>query len=206
MSQLLTIHPKNPQNRLVQEAVERLLNGGVIAYPTDSGYALGCRLGDKAALERMRSIRDLDKKHNFTLICRDLSDVGTYAKFDTPVYRLLKSTTPGPYTFILKATKEVPKRILHPKRKTIGLRIPSNLIALALLMALDEPMLSTTLILPGDEFPINDPEEIYFRLERELDLVIDGGFCGIEPTTVVELFDGERRIIRKGKGESTPFL
>lgn len=200
MSQFFQIHPDNPQARLVGQAVDILHKGGVIAYPTDSAYALGCHLGDKKALETIRRIRQLDDKHNFTLMCRDLSEIATYAKLDNWAYRLLKAHTPGAYTFILPATNEVPRRLLHPKRRTIGLRVPDNAIALALLESLGEPIMSVTLHLPGDEYPLTDPWDIRETLEHQLDLVIDGGFCGMEPTTVVELLDDAPRVTRQGKG------
>lgn len=205
MSQYFRIHPENPQLRLIRQAVEIVQNGGVIAYPTDSAYALGCHIGDKAALNRIRQIRRLDSDHNFTLVCRDLSDLGIYARVDNSVYRLLKTATPGPYTFILRATKEVPRRLVHPKRRTIGLRVPDNTICQALLNELGEPLMSSTLILPGQELPMTDPEEIRDQLERQLDLVIDGGFCGLEPTTVVNLEDDVPKITREGCGDTTLF-
>jgi tRNA threonylcarbamoyl adenosine modification protein (Sua5/YciO/YrdC/YwlC family) len=201
VSQFFKIHPVNPQARLIAQTVEIIKNGGIIVYPTDSGYALGCQLGDKSALDRICEIRALDAHHHFTLICRDLSEAGVYAHFDTPVFRLLKAYTPGAYTFILSATKEVPRRLMHPKRKTIGIRIPDNTIAQAILTQLNEPMLTTTLILPGDDISMTDPEEIRNRLEKKVDLVIDGGFCGIEPTTLVDLTDEKPQVLRKGKGE-----
>jgi len=206
MSQFLVIHPENPQMRLIDQAVEIIRNGGVAVYPTDSTYALGCHIGDKAAQERICHIRNLTEKHNFTIICRDLSDAGVYARFDTPVFRLLRANTPGPYTFILRATKEVPRRLLHPKRKTIGVRIPDHRIIQVMLAELQEPMLTTTMIMPGDEYPMRDPEEIRERLERQVDLIIDGGLCGIEPTTMVDLSGEEAKVIREGKGASFPFL
>ena len=206
MSQFFRVHPDNPQVRLIAQAVEIIRNGGVLAYPTDSTYALGCHLGDKAALERIRQIRNLDKKHNLTLICRDLSEVGIYARFDTPIFRLLKMHIPGPYTFILLATKEVPRRLMHPKRKTIGLRIPDHKITQALLTELNEPMLTTTLILPENGLPMTDPVEIRKQLEKQLDLVIDGGFCGTDPTTLVDLSGDMPKVLRKGKGDPSPFL
>jgi tRNA threonylcarbamoyl adenosine modification protein (Sua5/YciO/YrdC/YwlC family) len=206
MSQFFQIHPDNPQQRLINQAVDIVRGGGVIAYPTDSAYALGCHIGDKSALDRIRKIRNLDAKHNFTLMCRDLSELATYAKVDNSAYRLLKAHTPGAFTFILKATAEVPKRLMHPKRRTIGLRVPENQIALDLLAALDEPLMSVTLILPGDEYPLMDPYDIRTSLEHQVDLVIDGGFCGMEPTTVVELFDDMPRILRQGKGDAQEFL
>lgn len=205
MSQYFRIHPDNPQLRLIRQAVDIIRAGGVIAYPTDSAYALGCHLGDKTALNRIRQIRRLDDKHNFTLVCRDLSDLGVYAKVDNAVYRLLKTATPGPYTFILEATREVPRRLVHAKRKTIGLRVPDHEICRALLNELGEPLMSSTLILPDAEQPMNDPEEIRDRLEHQLDLVIDGGLCGLEPTTVVNLEDDVPRITREGCGDVSLF-
>ncbi|MGY8859719.1 MAG: L-threonylcarbamoyladenylate synthase, partial [Pseudomonadales bacterium] len=189
MSQFYQIHPENPQARLIRNAVDIIHNGGVVVYPTDSGYALGCHIGDKTALDRIRRIRKLDDKHNFTLVCRDLSEIATYAKVNNTSYRLLRHTTPGAYTFILQATSEVPRRLMHPKRKTVGLRVPDNAIAAALLADLGEPLMSVTLIMPGDEFPLTDPYDIRETLEHEVDLVIDGGYCGMEPTTVVDLAD-----------------
>ncbi len=200
MSQFFQIHPDNPQRRLIDKAVEIINGGGVIVYPTDSGYALGCCLGDKAAMERIRSIRQVDAKHNFTLVCRDLSEISLYAKVENRVYRFIKNHTPGPYTFILKATKEVPRRLQNPKRKTIGLRVPDNHIAQLLLEALSEPLMSSTLILPGDDMPLTDPYDIRDTLEHSLDLVIDGGYCGFEPTTVVEFTDDTPVVVRQGLG------
>lgn len=200
MSQFFQIHPENPQKRLIKQAVDIIHKGGVIVYPTDSAYALGCHLGDKSALERIKRIRQLDDKHNFTLVCRDLSEIGTYAKVDNRAYRLLKSHTPGPYTFILKATSEVPRRLMHPKRRTIGLRIPENQVALDLMAELGEPIMSTTLILPGEDEPMMDPYEIRDLLQHDVDLVIDGGYCGMEPTTVVNLSEELPEIIREGAG------
>lgn len=205
MSQFFQIHPDNPQPRLIGRAVEIVRGGGVIAYPTDSAYALGCQLGDKAALERIRRIRRLDDTHNFTLVCRDLSELGTYARVNNGVYRLIRNHTPGPYTFILRATDEVPRRLLHPKRRTIGLRVPENNIALALLEALGEPLMSVTLILPGETLPETDPEMIRERLQRDIDLVIDGGVCGPEPTSVIDLADDVPVIVREGRGDIEPF-
>jgi tRNA threonylcarbamoyl adenosine modification protein (Sua5/YciO/YrdC/YwlC family) len=206
MSQFFRVHPENPQVRLIAQAVVIIRNGGVIAYPTDSTYALGCHLGDKTALERIRQIRNLDEKHNLTLICRDLSEVSIYARFDTPVFRLLKAHTPGPYTFILRATKEVPRRLMHPKKKTIGLRIPDHKITQALLTGLNEPMITTTLILPENRLAMTDPVEIRKRLEKQLDLVIDGGFCGTDSTTLVDLSGDEPKVLRAGKGDPSAFL
>lgn len=205
MSQFFTIHPHNPQLRLIHQAVEIIRRGGVVVYPTDSGYALGCHLGDKHAMERIRRIRRLDKHHNFTLVCRDLSELGRYARVDNAAFRLLKNYTPGPYTFILQATSEVPRRLLHPKRKTIGLRVPDNPIALALLEELDEPMMSVTLMLPGEDMPLTDPYDIRQTLEHELDLVIDGGFCGMEPTSVIDLVEDTPQIVRRGLGDVSHF-
>ena len=205
MSQFFQIHPDNPQTRLIGRAVEILRSGGVIAYPTDSAYALGCQLGDKAALERIRRIRRLDDNHNFTLVCRDLSELGTYARVNNSVYRMIRNHTPGPYTFILRATDEVPRRLLHPKRRTIGLRVPENRIALALLEALGEPIMSVTLIMPGDAEPMIDPEDIRERLQRDIELVIDGGVCSAEPTSVIDLADDVPVIVREGRGDVTPF-
>ena len=205
MSQFYQIHPDNPQARLIRNAVDIIHNGGVVVYPTDSAYALGCHIGDKTALDRIRRIRKLDDKHNFTLVCRDLSEIATYAKVNNTSYRLLRHTTPGAYTFILQATSEVPRRLMHPKRKTVGLRVPDNAIAAALLADLGEPLMSVTLIMPGDEFPLTDPYDIRETLEHEVDLVIDGGYCGMEPTTVVDLADDRSVILRAGKGDVTPF-
>lgn len=205
MSQFFQIHPDNPQARLITQAVAIVRAGGVIVYPTDSAYALGCHLGDKAALERIRRIRKLDTDHNFTLVCRDLSELGTYARVNNSVFRLIRNHTPGPYTFILKATEEVPRRLLHPKRRTIGLRVPENRIALDLLAALGEPLMSVTLMLPGDDLPMTDPELIRERLQREVDLVIDGGICGHEPTSVIDLADDVPVIVRQGRGDTAPF-
>jgi tRNA threonylcarbamoyl adenosine modification protein (Sua5/YciO/YrdC/YwlC family) len=202
MSQFFQIHPDNPQQRLVGQAVDIINDGGVIVYPTDSGYALGCHIGDKSAMERIRSIRQVDDKHNFTLVCRDLSELALYATVDNTAYRLIKNHTPGPYTFILKATKEVPQRLRNPKRKTIGLRVPENHIAIALLGTLGEPLMSSTLILPGDDMPLTDPYDIRDTLEHSLDLVIDGGYCGFEPTTVVDLTGELPVVTRQGLGSS----
>jgi tRNA threonylcarbamoyl adenosine modification protein (Sua5/YciO/YrdC/YwlC family) len=203
MSQFFQIHPVNPQARLIHQAVEIIRADGLIVYPTDSSYALGCHVGDKTGMERIRRIRDLDNKHNFTLVCRDLSEIATYAKVDNSGYRLLKSLTPGPYTFILKATHEVPRRLQNPKRKTIGIRIPAHPIAQALLAELGEPLMSSTLILPGQENPETDAHDIRQRLEHDVDLVIDGDSCGLEPTTVIDLVDGSMEVVRKGRGSDT---
>ncbi len=205
MSQFFQIHPDNPQKRLISQAADIVRKGGVIAYPTDSAYALGCHLGDKSAMEKIRRIRRLDDKHNFTLMCRDLSELSVYAKVDNQTFRAIKNHTPGPYTFILQATGEVPRRLQHPKRKTIGLRIPQNNIALELMAELGEPLMSVSLILPGDELPLLDPYDIRETLEHELDLVIDGGFCGMEATTVIDLSEDPPVLLRRGVGDPVPF-
>lgn len=200
MAQLFSIHPENPQARLISQAVEVIRKGGLVAYPTDSAYALGCHIGDKFALDRIRGIRQLDKDHNFTLMCRDLSEIATYAKVNNQVFRMIKALTPGPFTFILEATSETPRRLKHPKRKTIGLRVPNNPITLALLEELNEPMMTSTLIMPGDEQPLTEPYDIRETLQHQLELVIDGGFCGMEATTVVDMTDDEPVILRQGCG------
>jgi tRNA threonylcarbamoyl adenosine modification protein (Sua5/YciO/YrdC/YwlC family) len=205
MAQYFQIHPTHPQLRLIKRAVDIVRAGGVIAYPTDSSYALGCHIGDKEAMERIRRIRRVDDNHNFTLVCRDLSEVAQYARVSNADYRLLKANTPGPYTFILPATREVPRRLQHPRRKTIGLRVPDHVIAQALLTELNEPLMSSTLMMPGDDLPLSDPEDIRSRLEHDVDLVVDGGFCGLEPTTVVELEAGHATLTRQGKGDSARF-
>lgn len=205
MSQYFRIHPENPQKRLISQACEIIRRGGLIAYPTDSGYALGCQIGDKNAMERLRRIRQLDHDHNFTLVCRDLSELSTYAKVNNSVFRMMKAHTPGAYTFVLPATKEVPKRLQHAKRKTIGLRIPDNPIALELLEELNEPLMTSTLILPDDTMPMTDAEEINDLLAKQLDLIIDGGFCGSEPTTVIEFIDDTPEVVRVGQGDPEPF-
>ena len=202
MSQFFEIHPDNPQRRLVSQAVDIIRDGGVIVYPTDSCYALGCHVGDKQAMERISRIRHTDRNHDFTLVCRDLSDIATYARVDNSVYRTLKSLTPGPYTFILKATSEVPRRLQNPKRKTIGIRVPDNRIAQALLEELGEPMMSSTLILPGNELPETEPDEIHDKLAKQVDLIVDGGHCGFEPTSVLSIGEGgDIDIVRRGRGD-----
>lgn len=205
MSQYFVIHPQNPQPRLIRQAVAIVRDGGVIAYPTDSSYALGCRIGDRAAMEQLRRIRQIDETHHFTLMCRDLAEISRYAQVNNARFRLLKAATPGCYTFILAATRELPRRILHPRRKTIGIRIPDHRVALALLEELDEPLLSTTLQLPGDDAPLGDPAEIRARLEKVIDLVVDAGACGIALTTVVDLTGDAPVIVREGKGPIAPF-
>ncbi len=206
MSLFIQIHPENPQPRLIKQAVELLREGGIAIYPTDSSYALGCLMGNKAGLERIRRIRQLDDKHNFTLVCRDLSQLGVFAKVDTADFRLLKQYLPGPYTFILNATREVPRMLLHPKRRTIGLRVPAQPIAQALLKELDEPLLSVSLILPGDNLPLSDPYDIRDQLDSQVELIIDGGYGGLEPSTVISLLDSEPQIMRIGCGDPEPFL
>ncbi len=205
MSQYFHIHPDNPQPRLVNQAIDYLNKGSVIVYPTDSGYALGCRLEEKNAMERICRIRQLDGNHNFTLMCRDLSELSTYAQVDNSAFRLLKNNTPGNYTFILKATKEVPRRLMNDKRKTIGLRVPSNPVALALLERLNEPMMSTSLMLPGNDFTESDPEEIQYSIGKLVDLIIDGGTLGQQPTTVIDLTSDAPVVVREGVGDTRPF-
>lgn len=205
MAQFFSIHSDTPHLRLIRQAVAIVRSGGIIVYPTDSCYALGCHLGDKDAMSRIRTIRQVDDHHHFTLVCRNLAEISTYAKVDNSQYRLLKATTPGSYTFILQATREVPRRMQHPKRSTIGLRIPDHPVVLALLEELDEPLLSSTLILPGDELPLNDAEEIRERLEHQVELVMDAGSCGIDMTTVIDLTTDVPELIRPGKGSLKPF-
>ncbi|WP_028773022.1 L-threonylcarbamoyladenylate synthase [Shewanella waksmanii] len=206
MSQFFYVHEENPQTRLIGQAVNVLKQGGVIVYPTDSGYALGCRIGDKDAMSRITRIRQIDNDHNFSLMCRDQSELANYARVDNQAYRVLKHNTPGPYTFIFKATKEVPKRLQNPKKKTIGIRVPDNVIALALLEALDEPLMSTSLILPGEEFTESDPEHIRDVLEHQVDVIIHGGYLGEKPTTVIDMSDGDIEVVREGAGDITPFV
>ncbi len=201
MSQFFRVHPVNPQLRLIRQAVEIFNKGGVVVYPTDSAYALGCHIGDKKAIDRIRDIRRLKQDHHFALVCRDLSELGVYAKVDNSAYRQIKAATPGPYTFVLPATREVPRRLVDEKRKTIGLRVPDNEICRSLLAELGEPIMSTTLILPGDEYPLTDPDEIRQLMEHQVDLIIDGGYCGLETTTVVSLEEGYPTIVREGMGD-----
>ena len=209
MSQFFAIHPETPQHRLIRQAARIIHDGGLVVLPTDSCYAIGCHLDDKAAAERLRQIRRVDRDHNFTLVCRDLSEISTYARVDKSDYRLVKSLTPGPYTFILRATHEVPRRLQHPKRKTIGIRVPDNPICQALLAELGQPLMTSTLLLPGDDYPMTDAADIRDRLEHQVDLVIDGGSCGLEPTTVVRLDNDRVEVTRHGRGpvdflEATP--
>lgn len=201
MAEYVQIHPKNPQPRQVLRVVRSLHAGAVIAYPTDSSYALGCHMGDKAALDRIRRIRGFGRHHHFTLLCRDLSEASRYTKFGNHAFRLLKSLTPGPYTFVLPATHGVPRRALHERRKTIGIRIPGHPTTLALLAGLGEPLMSCTLILPGDSLPLSEPEQVYETLAGQVDIIVDSGACGLEPTTVLDLTEGEPRVLRKGKGD-----
>ena len=205
MSQRFYIHALNPQKRLIRQACDIIRGGGLVIYPTDSGYAIGCHIGDKKAMDKIRSIRQLDDEHNFTLVCRDLSEISLYAKVNNAVFRSIKANTPGAYTFILPATKEVPRRLQHAKRKTIGLRIPNNKIALALLEELDEPIMSSTFIMPGEDIPMSDVDDIVERVGMHVALIIDGGYGGSEPTTVVEFIDDIPEIMRAGLGDLTPF-
>lgn len=205
MAQYFAMHVRNPQPRLIAKAVEIVRDGGLMVYPTDSCYALGCQIGDKTAMERIRRIRQVDERHHLTLVCRDLSELGQYAVVDNSQYRMLRAATPGSYTFILKATREVPKRLLNPKRNTIGLRVPDHPVVNALLEEMHEPILSSTLILPGDGLPLNDGEEIRERLGQDVDVILDGGSCGIEMTTVVDLTSEMPSIVRQGRGSAAPF-
>jgi len=206
MAQFFSVHPDNPQRRLLREAVAILRRGGVIVYPTDSLYALGCHLGDKAAVERMRRVRDIDERHHLTMMCRDLAEIGSLARVDNQNYRLIKACTPGSYTFILQANRELPRRILHSNRKTIGVRIPDHPVVRGLLDEMQEPLLSTSLLLPGDAQPMNDAVEIRQRLEHAVDLVIDAGSCGVEPTSVIDLTGPAPVVLRRGRGDVAAFL
>jgi tRNA threonylcarbamoyl adenosine modification protein (Sua5/YciO/YrdC/YwlC family) len=201
MSQYFRLHDVNPQLRLIRRAAEIVRAGGVIAYPTDSCYALGCHIGDAEALERLRRIRGADKNHHFTLVCRDLREIGHYARIDTWQFRLLKAATPGPFTFLLPATRETPRRLQHPKRRTIGIRVPDHIVPRMLLTELNEPLMSSTLLIPGDQLPLTDGEQIRERLEHQLDVILDGGHCGIEPTTVVDLAVSPPVLVRQGRGK-----
>lgn len=204
MAQFFSVHPDQPQPRLIRQAVEILRDGGLVAFPTDAAYSLGCQVGNAEAVARIRAIREVDERHHFTLMCRDLSQIAIYARVDNSQFRLLKAATPGSYTFILEGTKELPRRILHPKRKSIGLRVPAHSVPQALLVELGEPMLTTTLMLPGDDMPLNDPEDIRDRLERRIDLVIEAGPCGLEMTTVVDLTGAVPELVRAGLGPLEP--
>ena len=205
MTQFFQIHPDNPQIRLIKQAAQIIQSGGIVAVPTDSAYALVCQLDDKSAVERLRRIRGVDEKHHLTLLCRDLSEIALYARVDNAQYRMLKATTPGPYTVILEATRELPRRLSHPSRKTIGLRVPENTITQALLAELGAPLIGTTLQLPGDEEILSDPEEVRDRLEKQIELVIDGGAGTLEPTTVIDLTGPEPVLIRQGRGDAAAF-
>ena len=201
MCQYFSIHPENPQQRLIVQVADIIRRGGVIVYPTDSVYALGCHIGDKQALDRIRNIRSVDKHHNFTLLCRDLSELASYARVNNTVFRVLKANTPGPFTFILPASSEVPKRLMHPKRKTVGIRVPDSAIAQALLNELGEPMMTVTLIMPGDDYPLTDPYDIRQTLQGRVDAIVDGGYCGLEPTTVVDMTGDQPEMRRQGMGD-----
>ena len=203
MARLVDIHPTDPQQRLIAEVVAAIRAGGLIAYPTDSSYAFGCHIGDKRAMDRIRRIRKTDKHHNFTLVCSDLSEISLYARVENWAYRLIKSLTPGPYTFILPATREVPKRLQHPKRRTIGLRVPDHAIVRAMLVALGEPIMSSTLLLPGDDIPLTDAQDIQEKIGSQIDLIIDGGTTGIEPSTVLDLSGGSVEVLRQGLGDTS---
>ena len=206
MSQFFYVHPENPQQRLLNQAVELIRQGEVVVYPTDSGYAIGCQMEDKRALDRLCQIRQIEHDHNFTLMCRDMSELSFYAKVDNTAFRQIKNNTPGPYTFIFKATREVPRRLQNPKRKTIGIRVPQNIIALKLLETLDAPLMSTSLILPGNNLAESDPDEIRDKLEKQVGLIIHGGYLGEDPTTIVDFSEGTAEIVREGSGDPSPFL
>lgn len=206
MTQVFKVHPINPQRRLLERAAALLRDGGVIVYPTDSTYALGCQLANKEALDRIRALRRIDESHEFSLVCRDLSQIANYAKVDNRAYRLIRSLTPGPYTFILKATHEAPRRLQDPKKRSVGIRVPANRIAADLLDVVGEPIVSSTLQLPGDELPLTDPEEFKDVLDKRVDAILDGGACGVEPTTVLDLSGGDVRLVRQGKGDASAIL
>lgn len=201
MAQYFEVHPQQPQIRLLKQAAEILHRGGIAAIPTDSSYALVCHLDDKSAVDNLRRIRGVDERHHLSLLCRDLSELANYARVDNQQYRLLKLATPGPYAFILEATKEVPRRVSHPSRRTIGLRVPDNVVTQALLEQMGQPLLATTLILPGEDDPLNDPHEIREKLEKRLQVIVDAGACQLEPTTVIDLSDGEAKLVRQGRGD-----
>lgn len=206
MSQFFQIHPDNPQARLVKQAAEIIRQGGLAVIPTDCAYALACRIGDKKATERVQRLRELGPKHNFTLLCRDFSELSAFAKVDNSQYRLLKAHTPGAYTFILEATREVPRLLMHPKKRTIGIRVPDNAIAMDLLADMGEPLMTSSLILPGDDMPLSDPYDIRQTLEKQVDLVIDGGYCGFEATTVIDMTDDVPELMRQGVGDASAFV
>lgn len=205
MARIVELHPDDPQPRRVAEIVALLRQGGLIAYPTDSSYALGCHIGDKAAMDRIHKIRRTDKNHNFTLVCSDLSEISSYARIDNWAYRMVKSMTPGPYTFVLEATREVPKRLQNPRRRTIGLRVPDHNVVQAMLKTLGEPIMSSTLQLPGDEFPLTDVDEIEHRIGHEVELIVDAGPTGVEPTSVIDLSGGSVKVLRRGRGDTKAF-
>lgn len=205
MAQFFSLHPEHPQPRLIRQAAEIMRGGGLVAFPTDSAYALGGLTGDADVLQRIRRLRAVDERHHFTLMCRDLSEIATFARVDNAQYRLLKATTPGPYTFILEGTRELPRRLLHPKRKTIGLRVPDHPVVAALLAELDEPILTSTLLLPGEDLPLTDAENIRERIGKQVELVIEAGFCGPEATTVIDLTAGTPSLVRAGRGDLAPF-
>lgn len=206
MARLVEIHPKDPQQRLIAEVVDTIRDGGLIAYPTDSSFAFGCHIGNKKAMDRIHRIRQTDKRHNFTLVCTDLSEISLFARVENWAYRLIKSLTPGPYTFVLQATREVPKRLQNPKRRTIGLRVPDHAIVHAMLQALGEPIMSSTLSLPGDDLPLTDEYEIEDRIGNDIDMIVDGGPTGVEPTTVIDLSEGRIEILRRGLGDVSSLL
>jgi len=205
MTDIFRVHPENPQKRLIKQAADLIRAGAVVVYPTDAAYAIGCALENKRGLERIVQIRQLDEKHQFTILCRDLSELANYAKVDNWAFRMLKANTPGPYTFVLRATNEVPRRLMHPKKKTLGLRVPDNAVVQALLAEVGEPIMSTTLVLPGEQYPLIDPQEIYERVGKQVDLVLDGGWGEMETTTVIDLEDSVPVILRQGKGDCSPF-
>lgn len=206
MSLYFKVHPVNPQRRFLERTADSLREGAVIVYPTDSTYALGCRLADKAALDRIRALRRIDANHEFSLVCRDLSQIANYARVDNSAYRLIRALTPGPFTFVLEATHEAPRRLQDPKKRSVGIRVPSNKIVDALLDILGEPLISSTLQLPGDDLPLTDPEEFRPRIEKHVDVILDAGVCGVDPTTVLDLSQGTVKLLRQGKGDASAFL
>jgi len=206
MSHYFKVHPVNPQRRFLERTADLLREGAVIVYPTDSTYALGCRLADKAALDRIRALRRIDASHEFSLVCRDLSQIANYARVDNSAYRLIRALTPGPFTFVLKATHEAPRRLQDPKKRSVGIRVPANKIVDALLDILGEPLVSSTLQLPGDDLPLTDPEEFRPRIEKHVDVILDASVCGVDPTTVLDLSQGTVKLLRQGKGDASAFL